>query len=125
LTKEDMKMANPVIWFQVMGQDGQRLRRFYGELFGWKMQVDDATDYGYIAAEEQGIRGGVGRSPEGVPDHVTFYVAVDDLASYLAKAEKLGGKTIVPPTEVAGGAATIAYFMDPEGHVIGLSGGHR
>jgi predicted enzyme related to lactoylglutathione lyase len=37
----------------------------------------------------------------------------------------LGGKTIVPPTEVAGGAATIAYFMDPEGHVIGLSGGHR
>lgn len=114
-------MANPVIWFQVMGQDGERLRRFYSDLFGWKIEVDKSADYGYVEAQEPGIRGGVGRSPNGLPDHVTFYVGVDDVAAALREAERLGGRTVVPPMKVANGRATIAYLADPEGHLIGLS----
>ena len=43
-----------------------------------------------------GIGGGIGPSPEGV-NRVTFYVDVDDLQAYLDKAERLGGKTVMPP----------------------------
>ena len=43
-------------------------------------------------------------------------------AAYLAKVEKMGGKTIVPRTEVPG-QVIFALFADPEGHVIGLSQG--
>ncbi len=54
---------------------------------------------------------------------MTFYVEVDDPAAYLARAEKLGGKTIVPPSEIPDFGLTFAFFADPEGHVVGLSKG--
>ena len=30
-------MANPVMWFEVMGKDSAGLQRFYREVFGWKL----------------------------------------------------------------------------------------
>ena len=48
-----------------------------------------------------------------------IYVEVADLKKQLAKAEKLGGKTIVPPTVIPN-MVTFALFSDPEGNVIGL-----
>jgi predicted enzyme related to lactoylglutathione lyase len=80
-------------------------------------------DYGLVAAGSGGIGGGVGKSQDGTAGHVTFFVEVDDPAAYLAKVEKLGGKTVVPPTEIPSYSMTFAYFMDPQGHLIGLSKG--
>jgi predicted enzyme related to lactoylglutathione lyase len=47
------------------------------------------------------------------------YVQVDDVKAYLDKIGKLGGKTIVPPTDVPG-MGQFAWFADVEGNVIGL-----
>jgi uncharacterized protein len=117
-------MKNPVVWFEVVGKDGARLRRFYSDLFGWK--IEGATgdmDYGLLTAANGGIGGGVGTSQDGGPGHVTVFIEVDDPKAYLAKAEKLGGKTIVPPTEVPSYNLTFAYFTDPQGHLVGLTKG--
>jgi predicted enzyme related to lactoylglutathione lyase len=117
-------MKNPVVWFEVVGKDGDRLRKFYTDLFGWK--IDGAAgdaDYGLVQARNGGIGGGVGKSQDGGSGHVTFFVEVDDPAAYLEKAEKLGGTTVVPPTEVPSYNLTFAYFVDPQGHLIGLSKG--
>jgi len=117
-------MGNPVGWFEVVGKDGPRLRGFYGDLFGWQIQDSgDGMDYGLVAAAEKGIGGGIGTSQDGGPGQVTFYVEVDDLAAYLAKAETLGGRTVMPPTEIPGFNLSFAMFTDPEGHLIGLSKG--
>jgi predicted enzyme related to lactoylglutathione lyase len=48
---------------------------------------------------------------------------VDDPAAYLERAERLGGRTVVPPTTVEQAGLTFAFFADPEGHVVGLSKG--
>ena len=117
-------MKNPVAWFEVVGKDGSILRRFYSDLFGWK--IESATgdeDYGLVTAANGGIAGGVGKSNDGGAGHVTVFVEVDDPAAYLAKAEKLGGRTVVPPTEIPSYNLTFAYFTDPQGHLIGLSKG--
>jgi predicted enzyme related to lactoylglutathione lyase len=117
-------MKNPVVWFEVVGKDGAKLRRFYSDLFGWK--IDGATgnmDYGLVAPGNGGIGGGVGSSQDGGEGHVTFFIEVDDPSAFLEKAEKLGGKTVVPPTEVPSYGITFAYFLDPQGHLIGLSKG--
>lgn len=117
-------MKNPVVWFEVVGKDGGALRSFYTDLFGWK--IDGATgdmDYGLVGAAGGGIGGGVGKSEDGGAGHVTFFIEVDDPAAYLKKAEKLGGKTVLPPTEIPSYNLTFAYFIDPEGHLIGLSKG--
>jgi predicted enzyme related to lactoylglutathione lyase len=116
-------MKNPVVWFEVLGKDGEALRRFYSDLFGWQVEgAGDGSDYGLVAAATGGIGGGLGKSQDG-DGHVTFFVEVDDPAAYLASAEKLGGKIVVPPTEIPSYNLTFAYFTDPEGHLIGLSKG--
>jgi uncharacterized protein len=111
---------SPVVFFEVTGRDGARLRRFYGELFGWEFGDSGDPSYGLVAAQDGGIAGGVGDSRDGGGGTTTFYVAVDDIAAALAKAEQLGGKTVMPPLDVPGGL-TIALLADPEGHVVGLS----
>jgi predicted enzyme related to lactoylglutathione lyase len=50
---------------------------------------------------------------------VTVYVQVDDLAAYLARAESLGGKTAIKPTDIPGGGA-FAMVQDPDGNMVGL-----
>ena len=44
---------------------------------------------------------------------------VDDLDAYVAKAEELGGASIVPPTEVPG-MGHFAWIADNEGTCVGL-----
>jgi uncharacterized protein len=63
--------------------------------------------------------GGLGADPPSGDGHLTFYAKADDLQATLDKAESLGGKTVMPPTEPMEGT-TIVLFADPEGHVVGL-----
>lgn len=68
---------------------------------------------------EGGINGGIHAPQGGAPNSVTFYVLVDDLAAYLAKAESLGAKTIMGPMPIPG-VGSCAMFQDPGGNCIGL-----
>ena len=99
-------MSNPVVWFEVVGKDGEGLRRFYSDLFGWHTQsAEGDTTYGLVMPTNAGIGGGVGQSQDGGARHVTFFVEVDDPAAYLARAEQLGGRTVVPTTPTPSGGA--------------------
>jgi predicted enzyme related to lactoylglutathione lyase len=111
-------VPHPVIWFEVIGKDAAALSTFYGELFDWKV---DPAPQGYFMLTADGDRptGGVGTDPSGGDGHVTFYAETDDLQAALDKAERLGGTTVMPPTEPMEGTR-IALFADPEGHVVGL-----
>ena len=112
-------MTNKVEWFEVLGKDADKLRGFYGELFGWKFQLapDASMDYGMTDKAQTGIGGGVGKAPEG-PGWVTFYVSVADATATVARAEKLGAKVLMPITDI--GDMFIAVLADPEGHPVGL-----
>jgi len=111
-------MAHAVVHWEIGAKDAATLETFYRDLFGWDI---DASMPGYhlVAAAGDGIGGGIMQTPGGVPPYVTFYVTVDDLEAHLAKAERLGGKTIVPPTPIQN-VGTFAMILDPEEHVIGL-----
>jgi uncharacterized protein len=110
-------MGNSVIHFEVTGKDGAKLRDFYGKVFGWQFNVMPEMDYGLVDNGGKGINGGIGTSPDG--GRAMFYVQVDDPQASLDKAEKLGGKTTMPVTEIPG-VVTLAQFADPEGSTIGL-----
>jgi uncharacterized protein len=113
-------MANRVGWFEVVGQDGQKLRSFYGDVFGWQFELPpdmEGVDYGMTDPSQTGIGGGVGTTPGG-SGHATFYVEVDDPQATLDKIEATGGTVVMPVTEMP--MVTIAQFEDPEGHLVGL-----
>lgn len=112
-------MASHVIHVEVVGKDGPALQRFYGSVFGWKLNTGNPGGYGMFESDGEGIGGGIGTSNDGGPGHVTFYVHADDAAATLHRVEELGGRVLMPLTEVAPGT-TIALFADPEGHVVGL-----
>jgi uncharacterized protein len=116
-------MANPVIHFEVMGADGEKLRAFYAKLFDWTIDADNPLGYGMVERatnfEGVGIGGGIGEEPAGMPGHLTFYVEVPDVEAALAEAEQLGGKRLMGPTEVQPGVE-LGQFSDPEGHMVGL-----
>jgi predicted enzyme related to lactoylglutathione lyase len=113
-------MPHRVIFFEVVGPDGACLRNFYGELFGWQIrEVPPPMDYGMVSSEDAGIEGGIGAAPEGGTGHTTVYVETDDPEATLARAEELGAKTMLAPTQLPGGGV-IALFADPGNHPVGL-----
>jgi hypothetical protein len=120
-------MGQPVVHFEIIGNDGDKLRSYYSELFGWEFgDTIGPTNYAVVPrdgntnADGVGIGGGVGTGPEGYGGHVTFYVEVPDVEAALAKAESLGGTRTMGPHKMSEPEIEIALFTDPEGHTIGL-----
>jgi predicted enzyme related to lactoylglutathione lyase len=113
-------MGAPVVWFEVAGRDLPTLAAFYEKLFGWKVDANNPVNYGLIdTAAEGGIPGGIFAVEGGDAEYVTFYADVPSVAASIEQAEKLGGKVLVEPRPIDGGA-TVALVGDPEGHPIGL-----
>ena len=118
-------MGQPVVHFEIVGKDGEKLRNYYSELFGWEINTDNPMDYGLVArdgntsAEGAGIGGGIGVGPEGYEGHVTFYIEVPDVEAALAKAESLGGTRMMGPETIME-TIELGHFSDPEGHLIGV-----
>jgi predicted enzyme related to lactoylglutathione lyase len=118
-------MGQPVVHFEVIGKDGDKLRSYYSDLFGWQIDASNPMNYGIVqrdgntSPEGIGIGGGVGQAPEGADGHVTFYVEVPDVEEALAKAESLGGSRLFGPEQIME-SITIGLFNDPEGHMIGV-----
>jgi predicted enzyme related to lactoylglutathione lyase len=111
-------MGNPTMWFEVAAKDRESMKGFYSGLFDWKLNDMEAMPYTGVDTGGEGIPGGIGQAPEGNGGHVTFYVQVDDVGAGLAKAESLGGSTVMGPTAIPSGE--VGLFADPEGHVVGL-----
>jgi len=111
-------MGKPVVHWEVTGKNSKRLQKFYADLFDWKVDANNPMEYGMVDTGGKGINGGIAAAQEG-PGGVTFYVEVENLEEYLRSAERMGGKTVMPPSEVPGGP-TLAFLADPEGNRIGL-----
>ena len=119
-------MGQAVVHFEVVGKDGEKLQRYYGELFGWNVNADNPMQYGMVDAKDNktvsgdtGIGGGVGQGPEGYEGHATFYVAVPDVEEALQKAESLGGTRVMGPENIMD-MVELGQFKDPEGNLIGV-----
>jgi uncharacterized protein len=121
-------VGQPVVHFEVIGKEPEKLQAYYSDLFGWDINADNPAKYGIVSREGNtnpdgaGIGGGVGGGPEGYDGHATFYVEVPDVEAALAKAESLGGSRMMGPEKVMD-AVEIGLFNDPEGHVVGVVSG--
>jgi predicted enzyme related to lactoylglutathione lyase len=110
-------MSHPVVHWEIVGKNGAKLQEYYANLFGWEINTNTPMNYGLVDTKGPGINGGIGQTDG--PNYVTIYVEVQDLQAMLDKAEALGGKTLVPPTDIPN-TVSFAMFADPEGNVVGL-----
>ncbi len=108
-----------IIHVEFSTSDREASGKFYSELFGWKVQQIPEMNYATFDTGE-GVGGGLNPVQEGYPaGTVAVYVQSDDIEATLEKAEALGGKTIVPKSEIPG-VGWFAFFADPTGNQIGL-----
>jgi predicted enzyme related to lactoylglutathione lyase len=108
-------------WLDLGSPDVDASRRFYQELFGWTSEAG-APEYGgystfYLGGKSVGAVGGL-QSPEQPPVWTPYFNTTDAAASQ-SKVEAAGGKTLVPPMEVAP-FGTMAIFTDSAGAAFGM-----
>jgi hypothetical protein len=117
---EETAMSCPIVWFEALGQHGDKLEGFYGEVLGWSF--DPQRGVPECAARRPAPFAGrfrrAARPAAEPPWWVTFYARVPDLDAAIAKARALGSRVLVAPTRH--GERTIAVISDPEGHPLGL-----
>ena len=102
MSKAKKKTAANIIWFEIPADKPERAQKFYGKLFGWKINpFPGMPDYQHIDT------GGADASPDGGlmkrmhPAHtITTYINVPSVTKAMAKVKKLGGKICRPKTAV-------------------------
>jgi predicted enzyme related to lactoylglutathione lyase len=119
-------MGQPVVHFEIIGKDGDRLRDYYSALFGWEINADNPMNYGIVDREQNlnasgiGIGGGVAGYDDVNARGVTVYVEVPDVEAALQQAESLGGERLLGPEGGEHGVPILGQFKDPEGNRIGV-----
>jgi predicted enzyme related to lactoylglutathione lyase len=112
---EKPDMTNPVFAFQIIAKDPESTSRFYAELFGWSINFDSALGHHRIeTGSREGIQGGIWPAPPQATNFVQLFVAVDDVATAVAKAERIGARLLIPPTTLPEGGE-LAVMHDPQG----------
>src|SRR5215831_11025418 len=108
-------MAHPVMQFQMISKEPEATAAFYGRLFGWKIDADNAMGYRRIeTGSAEGIQGGIWPAPPQASAFVQLFVAVDDVRVSVAAAERLGARVVIPPTTLPEGDE-MAVLLDPQG----------
>lgn len=115
-------MSHSIVHVEIPATHPATSSKFYADLFDWKIEVaPDFDNYHMFQAESGPVGGFV--TPGGEMDNkvgeVMIYVSTDDIDATLAKAETLGGKTLIPKHDIPG-VGWFAFFADPAGNRIGL-----
>ena len=112
-----------VVHFEIPAHEVERMKNFYGGVFGWKFDKWEMGQQAYWmittgAEETPGINGGFS-TPGGPFESVVNTVDVENLDDVLAKVLANGGQIIFPKDAVPG-VGWLAYAKDPEGNVFGM-----
>lgn len=122
IEQNQKSMPANIVWFEIPADDLERARKFYGDLFGWKMErFPGPSEYWHADT------GGPDASPDGGllkrqnPGHqgITNYISVPSVIEASAKVEKLGGKICMPKHPVAG-MGYFAICQDPENNTFAV-----
>ncbi len=113
-------------WHELMAGDLDGAWAFYSSMFGW--EKDEALDMGemgtYQLFKAHGqTTGGMMTKPKDVPapPHWSFYFVVGNIDAAVERVNAAGGKVVMGPMEVPGGA-WIIQGVDPTGAHFALVG---
>ena len=117
-----------VVHFEIPGDDVDRMKQFYQQAFGWKMQ--DYPEMKYVIAqtmpvdenrmpmESGAINGGIMERNDRVKAP-SFAIEVADIDAAIARVTAAGG-TVLTEKMPVGDMGIMAYFTDTEGNVLSL-----
>ena len=121
MSNSENKQAASIVWFEIPADNTERAQKFYGDLFGWKIErFPGPQEYWHIDT------GGADDTPDGAlmarkqpQQPITNYVSVNSVSEFSKKIEKLGGKICMTKTAVP----QMGYFaicQDTENNTFAL-----
>lgn len=133
---------NPVVHFEMGYNDRERMKKFYAEAFGWKLQQLGPEMGGYVVAQtaetdEQGmvktpgtINGGFYQKTDDPVSHApSVVIAVEDIHAAIEMVKKAGGQIqgsmdkdgnrTMEPTEIPGVGLWVS-ILDSENNRVSL-----
>jgi predicted enzyme related to lactoylglutathione lyase len=115
-----------IVHFEVPADDVERSRKFYSDLFGWKMErwpgMESGMEYWIInTTDNEGSKavGGGMMKRQNPQQGITNFIDVTSVDEYSAKIQSLGGKIVAPKQAVP----TMGYFavcLDTENNTFGI-----
>ena len=125
-----------IVHFEIPANDIERAKKFYNDLFGWKIEKWPGTDGSQLTSaatgqpmeywlitttDDKGNKAlGGGMMKRQMPEHkVTNYIGVKSIDEYKSKVEKLGGKVLAPKHTVPG-MGYFALCLDTENNPFAI-----
>ena len=117
-----------IVYFQIPADDIERSKKFYNQLFGWKIDKspeantpEGMENWSITTTDHNGKEAlGGGMSKRQMPQQqITNFIDIGSVDEYLSKVERLGGKVVVPKTAVPG-MGYYAVCLDTENNSFGI-----
>ena len=116
-------LTGKFVWHDLITEDPEACRRFYGALLGWEFEDTHRADKPYIVARAGGhyVAGIVAVTPDATQELSQWlaYMSVPDVDTAAAKVAAAGGRSLVAPRQV-GSIGRAAVVVDPQGAPVGL-----
>ncbi|MFH0970328.1 MAG: VOC family protein [Candidatus Diapherotrites archaeon] len=123
-------MANPVVHFEVPVRKAKinKVRRFYEDVFGWKIEKVKGMDYWMVHTDKTDPKTGMlqrkgmingGLMKRRMEKGPVIVLQVNNVKNHIRKAEGKGAKILMPATPM-GEMGIYARVQDPDGNMIGL-----
>ena len=117
-------MDHTIVHFEIPAQNVEKLRKFYSNVFGWKIEkAQGPIEYWLIETvpvDEQmrtlrpGVNGGIYKKERAELKPVNYF-SVESIDEYEKQITKQGGRIVSSKQEVMG-VGWIAVAVDPEGN---------
>lgn len=108
------------VWRELLTDNVEGAKGFYGELFGWSFKGVDMGPMGtyWLCSAGETQVGGLMQKPANLPapSHWAGYVSVDDVDAAVARAKEAGGQNPMPPMELPD-VGRMGVILDPAGAV--------
>ena len=113
------------VWYELMTSDAAAAKAFYAKVVGWSMQDMPMPGMTYTLLRIGDTQiGGLMALPKdasdaGMKSWWVGYVGVDDADTAAANVKRLGGKILLPPTDIPN-VGRFAMVADPQGASLNL-----
>lgn len=121
-------------WDELYASDPAVAAKYYSDVFGWSVAPMEIPGWGtYHLLKRDGVKDemGVDKSAGGVTKlqgapqpYWLSYIAVADCDATVARATKLGAKTVMPATNIPD-VGRFAVFMDPQAAAFAVLAGPK
>ncbi len=113
-----MSLDQKIIWNELHVPDLDAANAFYGPLFGWSIKPEECETYVHFYLDGETVAGYM--APHGGPGshpHWHVYLGTSDIEAFVGRAEKAGGKSLMPIMDIPH-TGKIGAIADPNGAVI-------